>query len=188
MAETVYLTCIYFFSLFIKFLLVKVKSTSIFLLSNTPENVVATHAFARESILTIMDHMIPASANPATSYSIWISREEDLHDFVFHIPDLAWEMLEYAEEPLEILYPKRKYNPTSASDTQSHISVRLVKGEKLIHFVKKNGPLISFPLSVLDNQLSTVVDEEYDLRDKGNNYSVVKSMKLFEDGSFTFLR
>lgn len=166
----------------------KVKSTSIFLLSNTPENVVATHAFARESILTIMDHVKPASANQAVPYSIWISREEDLHDFVFHVPDLAWEMLEYAEEPLEILYPKRKYKPLSAADTQSHISVRMVKGEKLINFVKKNGPLISFPLSLLDDQLSTVADGEYDLRDKGNNYSVVKRMKLFEDGSFTFLR
>lgn len=164
----------------------KTKTNAIFLLTHTPFNLLATYAFAHESISQIVQH-IKFNEKPFPKYTILIHREEDIHAFVRQVPELAWEMMEYAEEPLELLYPQKKYIPPFEDDT--FISVRLVRQEKLIQVVRKFGPLISFPVeqdaSYAD---SLLINEEINCSDKKNQYTSVKTMKLYEDGSFTFLR
>lgn len=165
----------------------KVKSNAILLLNNTPLNVIATHAFAKENIDRIVQNLNIHNDSPHPSYTILINQEEDLHRFVSHIPDLAWEMLEYAEEPLELVYPKKKYQ--SSLDTQDNfISIRVVKSRNLSQVVKKNGPLITFSVDLLKKDNSLPIDEEINCNEKNSPYQKVKTMKLFEDGSFTFLR
>lgn len=147
----------------------------------------ATHAFAEESIQHIVQHLKPSPTfEGLPRYTILIHREEDLHDFVQQIPELAWEMLEYAEEPLELIYPKKKY--ISPFDDATFISIRLVRQDKLMQLIRKFGPLITFPIAAEDAYPNLPVDEEIDCSDKKSPYRTVKTMKLFEDGSFTFLR
>lgn len=164
----------------------KPKSPKIFLLTNTPENVLATHALSHDSIERIVQN-IPKATDPTLPlYSVWVSREEDLHDFVYQVPDLAWEMLEYAEEPLEIIYPRRKFVSPQNETTEDPISIRLVRGRQLEAFVRRHGPLLTF--RAVNKQTESIIDETHDLREKDAPYDKVKSMKLFADGSFTFVR
>lgn len=163
----------------------KRKGTEIFLLKNTPEDVLATHALAQDSIQAINAALKPAETK-LPRYTIWISQEEDLHDFIYQIPDLAWEMLEYAEEPLEILYPRRKYFTSLEEAPQDHISIRLVKASKLVNFVRKNGPLVCFRIE--DYAHTKIAHKVLELNNTEQPYRRVKSMKLFEDASFTFVR
>ncbi|MEK6478882.1 hypothetical protein WJR50_15150 [Catalinimonas sp. 4WD22] len=165
----------------------KVKSNAILLLTNTPLNVIATHAFAKENIDKVVQNLKNHHNSPLPYHTILINQEEDLHHFVSHIPDLAWEMLEYAEEPLELVYPKKKYqSPLDAQD--NFISIRVVKSRNLSQIVKKYGPLITFLANLLKEDNSLPIDEEINCSEKNSPYQKVKTMKLFEDGSFTFLR
>lgn len=157
------------------------------MLDNTPESVICTHARAEESIRRILQYKGLEKTDALPPYTVWVSREEDLHDFIYQIPDLAWEMLEYAEEPLEILYPQRKYISPLQESQKEPINIRLVRGAILQAFVRKHGPLLSFTIQNSDD-LPEWVNERHDLREKGQNYERVKSMKLFGDGSFTFVR
>jgi len=165
----------------------KRKSDHIFLLENTPEKVLATHALAEESIRKIAESEYLVAKTGIPPYCVWISREEELHDFVYQIPDLAWDMLEYAEEPLEILYPQRKYISPLQESAETHISIRLVRGKKLADFVRRHGPLLAFPMIEQHDQVNWI-DETHDLREKEKAYDRVKTMKLNRDNSFTFVR
>lgn len=166
----------------------KSKGNQIFLLENTPITVLATHALAKDSsILRIASCEYIATESGLPPYAVWISREEDLHDFVYQIPDLAWDMMEYAEEPLEILYPQRKYVSPLQEASEEPVSIRLVRGKKLETFVRRHGPLLTFPVQSMDTQPGWI-DEQHDLREKEQTHKRVKSMKLFTDGSFTFVR
>ncbi|WPP51525.1 hypothetical protein [Catalinimonas niigatensis] len=165
----------------------KVKTTAIFLLTNTPQQILATHAFAEQSITRIVQYLKPSTEfTGLPRYTIFIKHEEDLHAFVKQIPELAWEMLEYAEEPLELVYPQKKYSPPFEDD--NFISIRLVKQNKLNQLVHKFGPLITFPLEPSASYPDLPIDEEINCGDKKSPYHSVKTMKLFDDGSFTFLR
>ncbi|WKN30611.1 hypothetical protein PZB74_16740 [Porifericola rhodea] len=162
----------------------KTKTTSVFLLKNTPETLIGTHVYAKDTIERIRANA-GASNDESPNYSILIYREEDIHYFVSQVPELAWEMIEYAEEPLELLLPHKKYQ--TPFDESSFISIRLVKEEKLKQFVRKNGPIIAFRAAKNFSE-DALIDETVDCREKDSKYTVVKVMKLFEDGSFTFLR
>ena len=163
----------------------KVKSQDIFYLTNTPEKILATHVLAHESIGQMSDLGVnKISERPP--YTIWISREEDIHDFLYQIPDLAWDMMEYAEEPLDIIYPKRKFISILKENNEQPIAIRLVKQRKLVDFVKKHGPLACFSIS--DNPPTELTQRTYDMSDPQVKYRQLKSMKLFADGSFTFVR
>jgi hypothetical protein len=164
----------------------KINATTIFLLTHTPLKVLATHAFAHESILRIVEYLKFPKNDPLPPYTIWIKREEDLHAFVRQVPELAWEMLEYAEEPLELIYPQKKYTPPF--EDENFISIRLVRQDKLQQIVQKYGPLITFPLEQDASYPDLPKDEEIHCGDKKSTHHRVKTMKLFEDGSFTFLR
>ncbi len=155
-------------------------------MTNTPINVIATHPFATESITRIIQHTRSNKENPLPAYTILIHREEDLHHFVQNIPDLAWEMLEYAEEPLELVFPKKKYK--SPFEDDDSICLRLVRQGKLSQLIRKYGALITFPVVVKAALPVSLIDEEINCTDPQNQYKYVKTMKLFEDGTFTFLR
>jgi len=165
----------------------KPTTSTIYLLKHTPEDVLATHADDQASIDKIISNLPSALESLVPVYTIWISREEDLHRFVSHIPDLAWEMLEYASEPLEILYPQRKYALSIDKDSTAPISIRLVTGKITHAFVRKIGPLITINVDKWPN-LAMLADEERSLREQTDTHTRVKTMKLFADGSFTFLR
>ena len=60
---------------------------------------------------------------------VLISKIEQLSEYVEQVPDLAWDLVEFAEDPLTIIYPKGKNVSPSLLGTDGSIAIRLVKDE-----------------------------------------------------------
>jgi len=54
---------------------------------------------------------------------------EQLSEYVEQVPDLAWDLVEFAEDPLTIIYPKGKNVSPSLLGPDGSIAIRLVKDE-----------------------------------------------------------
>jgi L-threonylcarbamoyladenylate synthase len=60
---------------------------------------------------------------------VLISKIEQLSEYVEQVPDLAWDLVEFAEDPLTIVYPKGKNVSPSLLGPDGSIAIRLVKDE-----------------------------------------------------------
>ena len=60
---------------------------------------------------------------------VLISKIEQLSEYVEQVPDLAWDLVEFAEDPLTIIYPKGKNVSPSLLAPDGSIAIRLVKDE-----------------------------------------------------------
>lgn len=61
--------------------------------------------------------------------TILISKIEQLSEYVLEVPDLAWNLVEFAEKPLTVIYPKGKNLPINLMGKDGSIAIRLVKDE-----------------------------------------------------------
>lgn len=117
---------------------------------------------------------------------VLIAHTDQLHNFVQQIPFLAWELLEYAQEPLEIIYPKRK-DALRREEDPPEICVRWVKQPRLLRCLQKTGPLwaVLAPDPIVIEAPAYEVVDCYDRRYK---YQHVKTIAIATDGTFSFLR
>ena len=60
---------------------------------------------------------------------VLISKIEQLSEYVEQVPDLAWDLVEFAEGPLTTIYPKGKNVSPSLLAPDGSIAIRLVKDE-----------------------------------------------------------
>ena len=60
---------------------------------------------------------------------VLIAKIEQLSEYVEQVPDLAWDLVEFAEDPLTIIYPKGKNVSPSLLGPDGSIAIRLVKDE-----------------------------------------------------------
>ena len=60
---------------------------------------------------------------------VLISKIEQLSEYVEEVPEIAWDLVEFAEDPLTIIYPKGKNVSTHLLGTDGSIAIRLVKDE-----------------------------------------------------------
>lgn len=119
-------------------------------------------------------------------YRVLIPTAEQLHDYVQRVPPLAWELLEYAQEPLEIIYPQRKYK-FRQKDEPTEICVRWVKHPKLLRFLQKEGP--QWAVRALPTFKSAPpAFRTTDCYDRHYPYQKVKTVAIAVDDTFTFLR
>ena len=78
------------------------------------------------------------------SMLILVSGEAMLDSYVQHIPDIAWELLEAADNPLTIIYPGAKNLPGNLPDADNSIGIRITSDKfckALINRLKK--PVVS---------------------------------------------
>ena len=61
--------------------------------------------------------------------TILISKIEQLSEYVLDVPELAWNLVEFAEKPLTVIYPKGKNLPVNLMGKDGSIAIRLVKDE-----------------------------------------------------------
>ena len=161
--------------------------TSVFLLKNTPNDLWAVSA--RDPMAR--DQLREQAKNTSSDYSlptfcVLIAYVDQLHNFVQHVPSLAWELLEYAQEPLEIMYPERKLSLSGDEDAPK-ICVRWAKHPKLLKFLQKEGPVWTTPafLNTRDQRFSYTTIDCYD---KNYPYEKVKTVVINADDTFTFIR
>ena len=154
-------------------------------MKNTPEDLwtISAKALTAQKLLRALASSDPSDVLP--SIRLLIAYPDQLHNFVQTIPTLAWELLEYATEPLEVVYPLRKVKIKEEGESLK-ICVRWVKQPKLLRFLQKYGP----HWALLDAKVTTLpaVFAVKDCYDKQYPYQVVRTMVINEDNSFSFIR
>ncbi|MHA8052530.1 L-threonylcarbamoyladenylate synthase [Aquirufa sp. OSTEICH-129A] len=58
-----------------------------------------------------------------------ISKIEQLNEYVEQVPDIAWDLVDFAEDPLTVIYPKGKNVSKLVLGPEGSIAIRLVKDD-----------------------------------------------------------
>jgi L-threonylcarbamoyladenylate synthase len=125
--------------------------------------------------------------------AIWIEDISRLYDYVWQIPELAWDIVEFAEKPLEVIFDKGKNVSDHLLGENGSIKLRLVKEKELQSLVRLSGKgLFAFTFSSdLANQeeMKKMIGCELVL-EKIDSNAVAKPrvIKLGMDGEISFIR
>ena len=135
------------------------------------------------------------------SYIILLDTDTKLQSYVSEVPDVAYDLIEYAENPLTIIFSGGKNLAPGVINADGSVGVRIVKHEfceQLIHRFRKPITSTSANLSgepspqsfdEIDDKIKTavdyVVDWEQELSVKRKASTI---MKLAPDGQFSFIR
>jgi L-threonylcarbamoyladenylate synthase len=77
-----------------------------------------------------IEKILELKNRPATKgLIVLIAKIEQLSEYVDQVPDIAWDLVEFAEDPLTIIYPKGKNVSPSLLGPDGSIAIRLVKDE-----------------------------------------------------------
>lgn len=153
------------------------------------------HEEAIQRILTLKQS--PANK----SMIILVADTELLYQYVHKIPDLAWELIEYAEKPLTIIYPQGKNVAPGLLAEDGSLAIRVVKDSFCRDFLRKAGRGIVSTSANLSGQKAPDVFDAIDTRIiEGADYVVgygrqTKAqhlpstiIKIGYEGEFKFIR
>jgi L-threonylcarbamoyladenylate synthase len=76
------------------------------------------------------------------AFILLISDISQLSIYVEKVPDIAWDLVEFAENPLTVIYPKGKNVPKIALADDGSIAIRLVKNGPCKELIYKFGKAI----------------------------------------------
>jgi L-threonylcarbamoyladenylate synthase len=135
------------------------------------------------------------------SMIILLDNDNKLLSYVPEVPDIAYDLIEFAENPLTLILSGAKNISPALINTDGSIGIRVVKHEfcqQLIQRLRK--PLVSTSANISGSpspkNFATVADEiingvdyvvnleQHDLQEKKQS----TIMKLEADGRFTFIR
>jgi len=135
------------------------------------------------------------------SLIILLDNENKLQSYVREIPDLAYDLIEYAENPLTIIYSGAKNLAPGVIHEDGSIGIRIIKHsfcEALLQRFRK--PIVSTSANIsgkaspanfseIDDEIIEGVDYVVNLEqnETGKRQSST-IMKLSSDGSFKFIR
>lgn len=75
---------------------------------------------------------------------VLISSIEQLWDYVEQVPEIAWDIVEFADQPLTIIYPKAKRLAANLSAEDGSIAIRLVQDDFCKRLINRlNRPIVS---------------------------------------------
>lgn len=90
-----------------------------------------------------IEKIIKIKKRPADkSFILLISDITQLNIYVEKIPDIAWDIVEFAEKPLTVIYPKGKNLPLSVLASDGSIAIRVVKDKTCRDLIYKFGKAI----------------------------------------------
>ena len=102
-----------------------------------------------------IDKILELKNRPSTKgLIVLISKIEQLSEYVEQVPDLAWDLVEFAEDPLTIIYPKGKNVSPSLLGTDGSIAIRLVKDEFCMGLIYRYQRAIVSTSANLSGELS----------------------------------
>lgn len=147
-----------------------------------------------------VDKLMKIKNRPSTkSFIVLIHEEAQLYDYVTKIPEMAWDLVEFAEDPLTVIYSGAKNLPTNVTAEDGSIGIRLVKTKPCLDLVKKfrfgllstsanlSGDPSPTSFSEINpavlNAVDYVVNSQEDSKSKPS-----KIIKLGVDGEFKIIR
>ena len=155
----------------------------------------ATNAEAVEKVIALKGR------SPYKSLIVLLHNDNQLASYVNDIPEIAYELIEYTEKPLTIVYSNAKNLAQNVIATDGSIGIRIVRHpfcEQLLQRFRK--PIVSTSANIsgegspshfdnISEQVKTGVDYivSYGQYEKGSGKSSTV-MKLDPSGKFEFLR
>ncbi|QHT68638.1 Sua5/YciO/YrdC/YwlC family protein [Rhodocytophaga rosea] len=96
---------------------------------------------------------------------VMIAEIGQLYDYVQKVPDIAWDIVEYAEKPLTVIYPKGKNVAPNLLASDGSIAVQLNRDEFCQKLIQKCGRAITFTSACqhLQPKPATLPDVEIDI-------------------------
>lgn len=155
----------------------------------------ATNAEAVAKIYTLKKR------SQTKSMSVLLDTDNKLQSYVHEVPDLAYQLIEYAEKPLTIIYSGARNLAANLIAEDGSIGIRMVKHafcEKLLQRFRK--PIVSTSANISGEPTAATFDEISEEIKSGVDYVVEfeqeKStpkeastiIKLGIHGSFEFIR
>ncbi|MEA5141621.1 L-threonylcarbamoyladenylate synthase [Arcicella rigui] len=135
------------------------------------------------------------------AFIILISKIEQLSEYVTEVPEIAWNLVEFAEKPLTVIYPNGKNLAPNLLGEDGSIAIRLVKDEFCKGLVYKFERAIVSTSANLSGDVSPqkfedispkiIENVDYILKNpKGENKNAQPSqiVKLGLGGDFKFIR
>lgn len=135
------------------------------------------------------------------AFIVLISKIEQLSEYVIEVPEIAWNLVEFAEKPLTVIYPKGKNVAPNVLGEDGSIAIRLVKDdfckglvyrmERAIVSTSANFSGEASPTQFADIHPELLTQVDYILKNpKGENAQTSPSqiVKLGLYGEFTFIR
>ena len=140
-----------------------------------------------------IDKILELKNRPASKgLIVLISKMEQLSEYVEQVPDLAWDLVEFAEDPLTIIYPKGKNVSPSLLGPDGSIAIRLVKDEfckgliyryqRAIVSTSANLSGDPSPLNFAGIALSIVDGVDYVLKNPAGEGAAKKASKIVQLG------
>ncbi|MCC2599648.1 L-threonylcarbamoyladenylate synthase [Sphingobacterium sp. FBM7-1] len=155
----------------------------------------ATNAEAVEKVFALKGR------NPQKSLIVLLHNDNQLASYVNDIPEVAYDLIEYTETPLTIVYSKAKNLAPNVIAADGSIGIRIVRHpfcEQLLQRFRK--PIVSTSANISGDVSPAYFDEiseqvkagmdyivEYGRQGNRNNKSSTV-MKLDPSGKFEFLR
>ena len=135
------------------------------------------------------------------SFIILLDTDNKLQSYVNDVPDVAYDLIEYAENPLTIIFSNAKNLSKNVINADGSVGIRIVKHDfcqQLIHRFRK--PVTSTSANIsgqptaatfddiseeIKEAVDLIVNWEQDLREPKKPSTI---MKLAPDGQFSFIR
>ena len=135
-------------------------------------------------------------------FTILIAEIGQLHDYVQKVPDIAWDIVEFAEKPLTVVYPKGKNVAANLLATDGSIALQLVKNDFCQKLMRKLGRGIVYtsanlhkqPKPATLNEVSATIKDNVDYIVNEAQQQTTKKAKLATivrlelNGQITFIR
>ncbi len=133
---------------------------------------------------------------------VMISQIGWLSEYMTKVPDLAWDLAEFAERPLTIVYSNGKNVPSGVLAADQSIAIRLVKdNDFLVRLIGKfnravvatsanrPGGFIPRILDDVDPEITKGVDYVVPLEQNAkNDYQLANILRLEVNGEIKFIR
>jgi L-threonylcarbamoyladenylate synthase len=102
--------------------------------------------------------------NDSKAFIVLLDDLNKLRDYVVKVPDIAWEIVEYAERPLTVIYPQGKNVAPGLLGQDGSIAIRVTKEPFCQKLIRRLGkPLVStsanISLEAFDGSFGNVHEE-----------------------------
>lgn len=113
-----------------------------------------------------------------------------IYNYVEKLPEIALDIVEYAEKPIDMIYPKGKNLPAELLSEQQEVKIRLLQQGPLNQLLFKMGKALAFcPVNEQQKaQLLPVVENtlSLQLKDLDAGMKAYRTMKVEMDGEVKF--
>ena len=135
------------------------------------------------------------------SFIILLDTDAKLQSYVTEVPDVAYDLIEYTENPLTLVFPGAKNLAKNAINADGSIGIRIVKHDFCQQLIQRfRKPIISTSANIsgsptplifdeitdeIKEQVDYIVDWEQEIKTQKKPSTI---MKLAPGGQFSFIR